>query len=681
MIDRRIAKVKLRRGTDIERKKIIFDEGEFIYVIDKKRIYVGDGKTYGGVAVTSKNHIVISQEIPSTAVKGDFLFNKSSNPPEVYLLDDDGNNGPLSAIKVTQNSGINDCCADLNQEFDDLLTSYNLLSAEVEKLKPFTTPFRFRVNPPIETPVNEGDDAEFFAEAEGDFPSNITYAWYKRSTGQEVGTKQKRLILPSVSISNIDHYFCVAYSTTFSPITSNVSLLVVKSNSLLGESSGGSPFYILTDGPTVADRYYLDYNKVDYAVPYIVKQPKSQIVTSFTPLTCTVEADGSVPLSYQWFQNGIAIAGANSSSYVMNRPAANVFLKCRVSNNGGSVDSENAKITVYIPPTINIQPVTKNVSKGGTITLSTEAIGSAPLSYHWYYRKNSSQPFTTIVNATNSTYTKENSTLDDEGEYYCEVSNIAGVVNSSIVKVNVKDVYLRQITINSDINNLSLSNYIKYTISGSKWDGVLPVELTLIVDSGITIGSVDSVTPAFTVEKFPSGSVIDIINNGFIQGAGGIGGAGGANDTVGEKGGDGGIALLLNNQVSITNNGRILGGGGGGGGGASGGGGGGGAGALPGYGGGASSSFFNRPGATVGTSGSKFDGGLGGNPPQAFTTTTGGGYGGNGGNAGFNGLNGENKVLGRTTISGGIGGLAGYYIYGNIYAKWNLRGELKGRVN
>ena len=680
MIDRRIGKIKLRRGTDIERSKVIFDEGEFVYVIDKKRVYVGDGKTYGGVAVTNKNHIVTSIDIPATASKGDFLYNKSATPPEVYIVDDGGNGGPLSAVKVTMNSGINDCCAELSSEYDALLTSYRNLSTDVEKLKPFSTPFRFRINPPIETSVNNGSDAEMFAEAEGDFPTNIRYSWIRRSTGVEVGTKQRQLILPAVGVTDIDEYYCVAYSSKFGQISSNQSLLVINGASLLGESTvvGEETFYLRTDG---TNNYYLDYDKSDYTSPIIVQQPKSQITTSFTPLTTTVVADGSPPLSYQWYMNGKPIVGANSVSYVMSRPTSNAYLKCRVSNYGGSTDTENAKITVYLPPSITTYPVSKNVSKGGTITLNVDVTGTYPINYHWYHRKYKTQPFNTITDATNSIYIKNNSTLEDDGEYYCEVSNIAGVINTNTVVVNVKDIYLRNIILTSDTNNFSVFDYIKYAIDGLKWDGVLPVELYITIDNSITIGSKDSITPAFIVEKFPDGSIIQITNNGFIQGAGGAGGDGGAADAAGLNGFDGGIALLLNNATTITNNGRILGGGGGGGGGASGGGGGGGAGVNFGYGGTASASFFGRPAATYGVEGSKFEGGVGGNPPQAFTTSTGGGYGGNGGDAGFNGLNGENKILGRTTISGGVGGLAGYYIFNNIYAKWNIRGELKGRVN
>lgn len=48
MIDRRIVKFKLRRGTDDQRKSVVFEEGEMIYTTDTKKVYVGDGRLSGG---------------------------------------------------------------------------------------------------------------------------------------------------------------------------------------------------------------------------------------------------------------------------------------------------------------------------------------------------------------------------------------------------------------------------------------------------------------------------------------------------------------------------------------------------------------------------------------------------------------------------------------------------------
>jgi hypothetical protein len=43
--------LKLRRGTDAQRIVVTPEEGELVYTIDTKKLYVGDGSTVGGVAV------------------------------------------------------------------------------------------------------------------------------------------------------------------------------------------------------------------------------------------------------------------------------------------------------------------------------------------------------------------------------------------------------------------------------------------------------------------------------------------------------------------------------------------------------------------------------------------------------------------------------------------------------
>ena len=43
--------LRLRRGTDLERIGVVFEEGELVYSTDTKRLFVGDGVTAGGIPV------------------------------------------------------------------------------------------------------------------------------------------------------------------------------------------------------------------------------------------------------------------------------------------------------------------------------------------------------------------------------------------------------------------------------------------------------------------------------------------------------------------------------------------------------------------------------------------------------------------------------------------------------
>lgn len=56
MADIKIVKTKLRRGTDAQRKLVIFDQGEIVYTTDTKRVFVGSGVLSGGDVVGNKIH-------------------------------------------------------------------------------------------------------------------------------------------------------------------------------------------------------------------------------------------------------------------------------------------------------------------------------------------------------------------------------------------------------------------------------------------------------------------------------------------------------------------------------------------------------------------------------------------------------------------------------------------------
>jgi len=218
------------------------------------------------------------------------------------------------------------------------------------------------------------------------------------------------------------------------------------------------------------------------------------------------------------------------------------------------------------------------------------------------------------------------------------------------------------------------ANYVLSDVANTAgWDGIIPIDATVIIDSSKFVYSTSTSTAAFRVkasDTISGGSVsrVRLINNGVISGKGGYGGPG---SSGGEQGGPGLSAASLSYPMDVNNLGTIAGGGGGGGGGQSGtgtdggegtasygaGGGGGGAGYSGGAGGGGTGGNF--PGGT-GASGSWNAGGGGGgggsgNGVAAGSGGSGGSAGQNGsdGNAGNNNLSNRNGPWGR-----GAGGSA-----------------------
>jgi hypothetical protein len=231
-------------------------------------------------------------------------------------------------------------------------------------------------------------------------------------------------------------------------------------------------------------------------------------------------------------------------------------------------------------------------------------------------------------------------------------------------------------TVNAVIASSVNNKDFRTLILAAGWDGASVVNATLTVNSGVYLGSTSTSTPALTISgTFPSGSVLTLVNNGHISGAGGAGGPGASSGTRGGvSGSPGGDAIHTTIPVTIQNIGYIWGGGGGGGGGGAanhygGGGGGGGAGTLPGPGGLRGAGSFSSGG--TGSSGTPTAGGAGGHGTSA------GGAGGAGGGPGLSGTAG-----GAGGGGGGGGGAAkGKYLAGNSYVTWSVTGTRVGGVS
>lgn len=88
MDEHHLRRIRIRRGTNSQRKEVLFEEGEFVYVNDIKRLYVGDRKTYGGVRVTNNNHVLDAAIRPINSDVGDLVYNKTDR--STYLIVKDG---------------------------------------------------------------------------------------------------------------------------------------------------------------------------------------------------------------------------------------------------------------------------------------------------------------------------------------------------------------------------------------------------------------------------------------------------------------------------------------------------------------------------------------------------------------------------------------------------------------
>ncbi len=175
--------------------------------------------------------------------------------------------------------------------------------------------------------------------------------------------------------------------------------------------------------------------------------PLSPPVFYYGPGNATVETGGYLSLyasvsgggvvTYQWRKDGVAIAGATSSSYYKSPvTAADAGSYTVVATNGaGSTTSSAAIVTVSAPvaPTVTSISGPVTVMVGDSFSLSVSAYGTGPLSFQW--RKDG----TAISGATNGYFSKSNVQTGDAGLYSVLVSNAQGSATSGNVTVAISN--------------------------------------------------------------------------------------------------------------------------------------------------------------------------------------------------------------------------------------------------
>ncbi len=171
--------------------------------------------------------------------------------------------------------------------------------------------------------------------------------------------------------------------------------------------------------------------------PGITTQPSSVIIASGTTATLNVKASGTSP-AFQWYLGTSGdlthpITGAASSSFTTPTLTSNKYYWVRAFNSAGSVNSNTAKVTVQVPPTIATQPASVTILYNQTATLSVVAKGTS-LKYQWFIGK-SGTTTNPIAGATSPIFTTPPMTTTTN--YWVRVKNSVGIVKSNTATVTV----------------------------------------------------------------------------------------------------------------------------------------------------------------------------------------------------------------------------------------------------
>lgn len=167
---------------------------------------------------------------------------------------------------------------------------------------------------PVAQTVTSGNSASFTVVASGTAP--LTYQWYKGVSAIS-GATSATYTIATTATTDAGNYYCIVTNSAGSDTSNTVALTV--------------------NTPVTA--------------PDITHDPDSLTADVGDAVGFTVEADGTSPLTYQWYKGESSISGATGSTYAINSVAladAGSYYVI-VSNTASSDTSGTATLTVNEP--------------------------------------------------------------------------------------------------------------------------------------------------------------------------------------------------------------------------------------------------------------------------------------------------------------------------------------------
>jgi hypothetical protein len=170
-----------------------------------------------------------------------------------------------------------------------------------------------------------------------------------------------------------------------------------------------------------------EFGLYEINTPVINFAPVTQAIDAGTPVTFSVTATSTKPVTYQWQFNGINIAGATNATYTIASVSASDAgqYKAIVRNSDGPTPSAPATLTVNTTPQVVTQPYDQVAFAGASATFNTTVTGGHPLSFQWF------RDGTAVVGGAAQNLVLNPVQTTDQGNYILVVSNSFGT-NASV---------------------------------------------------------------------------------------------------------------------------------------------------------------------------------------------------------------------------------------------------------
>jgi hypothetical protein len=290
---------------------------------------------------------------------------------------------------------------------------------------------------PVARTVRVGTGTSFSVSVTGTAP--FTYQW-KRAGVNIVGATSSTYTIASAATSNAGDY-SVVVSNIVGSSTSAAATLTVQ-------------------------------------VPVVITaQPASVTINDGSPMSLSVTATGTGPLTYQWYKDAGVIQGATAATYTVASATLSHWgtYTVRVTGPLGAVTSAAAKVLIAAAPSLTLQPVNTAITAGATGTLTARVLNGVAGSYQWKkggVNLGASQLLPAAITASTLTLSLSSASDLTEGAYTLVLTNPRGTTTSSTANVTV---------------NFGIPKFITYKLSASMASAVAlraaPTNLTATVNS------------------------------------------------------------------------------------------------------------------------------------------------------------------------------------------------------
>ncbi|MBI4661193.1 MAG: immunoglobulin domain-containing protein [Verrucomicrobia bacterium] len=223
--------------------------------------------------------------------------------------------------------------------------------------------------------------------------------------------------------------------------------------------------------------------------PTVTVQPQSQRVCLGGPVTLSVTATGSPPLSYTWLKGLATIPGATSSrlEFASVQTSDAGAYRVRVQNGSGAVTSVTATLEVLTEPKITLQPKSQTANEEADVTFTVSVIiCREPAQYQW--KKN----LVPIAGATGSSLLLQNVQSSDAGSFQVVVTDAAGksaTSSAAVLKINAVndapsfDLATETVTVAEDAGLQRLANFATHISSGPADESKQTVSFTVFTSN------------------------------------------------------------------------------------------------------------------------------------------------------------------------------------------------------